>query len=146
MKALRQIKIGEKGLSLMETLFAMAILGIVMAGLASGFNQATKSSQYKTNETSAINDAKRMLEHARYIAEKNGFTGTDSLSDSTYWTNWFSSATGLSALPNVTRSITLPNGTNGDPPYQVNAVINWKERGQDKQYVLSTLISRRGAV
>ena len=103
----------QRGLSLIEVLFAISIMAIVLGAITGGFSQAIKSGSFSKNQIAAMNDTKKMLEHVRMTADKKGLQGSGSVTDANYWSNpsgtgWLQTAT-FSNLPNATRSISFPD-------------------------------------
>ena len=132
----------------MEVIAAMAIMGLLMMALGNGFSQSFHTNTHSRNYVNAMDDAKKIIEQIRYVAETSGLSGSDSVTDANYWSNnsnsgWLQTAS-FSDLPSASRTIEFPSGTSGDP-IQVKVNVQWNEgRGSVKRYVLETLVTKRG--
>jgi len=139
------MKKNQAGLSLLEVLFSIAILAMMMAAIAGGFSQFNRVSVSQQYQTRAIQDAARMLEQVRKVANESGVTAATS---ATYWstaggTGWLeTSAAQFNVLPEVERSITFPDGTAGNPLH-VRATVTWQEQGNPKSYSMDMLVTER---
>ncbi len=141
------MKTSKKGLSLIEVLFAMGILGIVLTFIGYAFTQSAYQGASTKNKIGAMNDVKKMLEQVRTVADKNGLTGPNSVTDGTYWTNagngWLETQT-FSNLSTPARTIIFPSGTGGNP-LRVRATVTWQEKTGTRSYFMETLATKRTA-
>ncbi len=140
------MKSKQVGLSLIEVLVAIGIAGVILAALASGFNQALLSRTLNKEQFSAMADTRKILEHVRMIVDQKGLTGTGSVTDSNYWKNannsgWLQTST-FSNLRNASRDLLYPDGTNQNPLH-VRASVTWQEKNGTKTYSLDTLVDKR---
>jgi len=78
---------GESGVSLLETLVAMAILGIISVAFLSGLTTASRASIISDQRVTAESLARSQLElvkHAAYVSEASQYTPTQIPSDNSY--------------------------------------------------------------
>lgn len=127
----------DDGLSLIEVLLALAIMAIVLYSLGGGFDNASSVNVTTVNRTSAMQDARKIVEHVRMMAEEQGLSA---VTNSSYWTNWFANTD--FDLNNATRQVSFPDGTTADP-LRVRVTVSWPEKGGSKQYSLETLVTKR---
>ena len=135
-----------EGLTLIEILFAVGILAILLAAILGGFGQLATTESSLKYQASAVNDAKKIMEQVRLVADEQGLTGQNSVTDTSYWDNeggtgWIETES-FSSLPGATRSVTFPDGTSEDPLH-VRVTISWQEKGANKSYSLDTFVTKR---
>lgn len=131
----------KSGFTLIEILLAITLITIVIAAVGASFQYAASLSSFAQNKITAANDAERTMEEVRRVANASGLTGSNSASDSTYWTTWLSGQT-FSGLPSQSVSVTFPAGT-GTDPLQVLVTINWSEKGTTRTFRLYSLVTQR---
>lgn len=135
----------ERGTTLMEVLFALAIFAIIMVSVAGAFNFGSSMNVTAKNKILVVNDAKKIMEQARMIADS---ISLNAVTDADYWKNisgtgWLQTETfSSSALPSINMSISFPEGTSGDPLY-VLVTITWLEKTTTKTYQLHNKITQR---
>ena len=140
------MKNSDSGLSTVEVLFALGIMAIVLLAVLNGFNQSAAQGASSKNRIAASEDAKKILEHARSIADTNNLTGTGSVSDQSYWTDWIQSETTAGTFSNLTgatRALTTFQVGTGEDPLGVRATVTWQEKGGTKSYSLDTMMTKR---
>ena len=133
----------KSGLSLMEVLFAIAILATVLLAVGNGFDKSATSSVSARNQILAMEDTKRILEQVRMVADSSGLA---TVKDQDYWSNvngngWLQTTT-FSNLTGATHTIVFPDGTTQDPLH-VRANVNWQEKNGTRSYSLDTLVTNR---
>lgn len=131
----------ESGLTLIEVLLASALLVLAVFALGGGFNYANSVSAFAQSKIMAANDAEKVMEEARRVADAVGLSGTNGVTDSSYWTTWIAGQT-FSSLPNRSISVTFPEGTSGNP-IQTLVTVSWTEKGATRSYKLYTLVTPR---
>ena len=138
------MKKSETGLSLMEVLFALGILSLVLLAIGSGFSNMTSKNVNLRNQTFAMEDSRQIIEQIRKVADEQSL---NTVRDSNYWTRadgqgWLQTTTSLSHLPQVTRTVTFPDGT-ADDPLRGRVSVQWLEKGITHTYSLETLVTKR---
>jgi Tfp pilus assembly protein PilE len=136
------------GLTIVEALFATLILSVVLVAVGQGYGQIANMSKASTNHMKALTDAKKIMEHARFIVDKHGLTGPSGLGDATNWNNWIGqNSSEFSDLPpGVTRSFAVV--LEGSTQYisHGQATVTWAEQTRSRKLTLDGFFTQRTAV
>ncbi|MBI4388362.1 MAG: hypothetical protein HY582_04910 [Candidatus Omnitrophica bacterium] len=129
----------------MEILCALGILAVVLTVLGQTLNFATSNHTYLRNKTLAVNDAKKVMEQVRLIADTVGLTcntGGGCVADTSYWTNANNNGwTDIQSFSLAKPGISFPDGSND--PLHVRVTVNWTEKDAAKSYALDSLVTQR---
>jgi len=129
----------------MEVLLALFIFAIILVSVASAFNFGAAMNAVARNKILATNDAKKIMEQVRMIADSLGLAA---VTDADYWENvngtgWLQTETfSSSALNDIDMSVSFPDNPTEDPLH-VLVTISWTEKNGAKTYQLHNKITRR---
>lgn len=96
----------RSGFGLIELLFSVALCALVIWVVGGGFQLATGLGTFSKNRYAAVNDAEKMMEEVRRLADAAGLSGSGSVEDATYWTAWIAGQS-FSTLPSPTRTVSF---------------------------------------
>ena len=129
------------GFTMMETLMAISLFGLALFGTLELITVALASGKFSENRTIALNDMRLILERIRTEAETNGLAGVTG----TNWTTWANQnlCNPVCDLEGENTTVTYPQGVTGDP-LAIQVTINWTEKGKASQYIVDTMVTKRG--
>jgi hypothetical protein len=123
-------------------MLATGIMAIVILSFGTAIERVIGTNVFSNNKSLAYNDAKRIMEQIRYLADTQGLT---SVANASYWSNngggWLETQS-FSSLPNAVRSVQFPDGTSGEPLH-VRVLVRWKEKKANRKLITSALITPR---
>lgn len=136
------MKINEQsGLTLVEVLFAAALLVVIIVSVAKISQNSSSLTALAQSKMVAAQDAEKVMEEVRRVANTTGLSGTNSVTDASYWTTWIASQA-FTTLPSESVNVTFPSGTN-ENPLSVLVQVSWSEKNSTKTYQLYNLVTQR---
>lgn len=127
-----------KGFTLVEVMVAIGIFAIALFGTMALMGQSMALGKYTSNQTIAANEARRVLENVRRVADASGLATVAS-------TN-FSETLSSTTLASGTVAVTDLSGntlTNNANPLAVRVQVTWTQKGQTLNYKLDTMVTQR---
>ena len=131
-------KQNRKGFSLIEVMFAISIFAFALFGTLALIGQSIAFGKFTNSQTIATNEARRVLENVRRIADTSGLATVAS-------TN-FSETLNSSVLQDGTVTVTDLSGNslvNNADPLPVRVKVSWTQKGQTLAYNLDTMVTQR---
>ena len=131
-------KQNRKGFSLIEVMFAISIFAFALFGTLALIGQSMAFGKFTNSQTIATNEARRVLENVRRIADTSGLATVAS-------TN-FSETLNSSVLQDGTVTVTDLSGNslvNNADPLPVRVKVSWEQKGQTLAYNLDTMVTQR---
>lgn len=122
------------GFTLVEIMFGISLFVLALFPLLSVLGQSLSFGTYANNRAIAMNEARRVMEDVRRVADTSGLASVASLS-----------YTGT-ALPGEAISITDLSGnplTNNANPLPLQVTVNWTEKSRTVQYRVVTMVTER---
>ena len=135
---MNQQKGNAKGFTLIEVMVAIGIFSIAIFGTLALIGQSMSFGKYTSNQTIAANEARRVFENVRRVADLNGLASVAS-------TN-FNETLSNSTLQSGTITVTDLSGnalTNNADPLPVRVTVSWIQKGQTLTYILNTMVTQR---
>ena len=133
-----RIKVSKKGFTLIEVMVAIGIFAIAVFGTLALIGQSISFGKHTHNQTIAANEAKRVLENVRRVADASGLA--------TVASNNFNETLNSSLLQSGTVTVTDLSGnslvSNADP-LPVRVTVSWTQKGQATTYKLDTMVTQR---
>jgi len=134
-------KKGQRGFTLVEVLVAVVLLMSAIVVVGSAFNYAINVTASTQARVAASNDAGKVMEEVRRVADMVGLNGAGSVSDPVYWSTWIQNQT-YSNNSEQSVSVTFPDGI-GQHPLHVMVQVSWNEKGATRQYELHHTVTPR---
>ena len=137
-----------RGFTLIEVMIAMAVLAVTILGVLMMLMAAEALSEDSKNLTTAVEDARSIMERVRKDVETNADMSTfvTNYPDSSYedWvTDQQAAGTEFVNLDGEAVDVTL--GNVGDDPLDVTVTVSWNDRGgRVRSTTLQTQITNRG--
>lgn len=125
----------QSGFTLIEAMISLGIIVVIVLALGMVLFYAVTLHEESQHRTIALQDAMRVTEEIRYIADSVGLTGTNSVTDPNRQWN--------ALLSNLLPSQTVQVGWSGANPLQISVQVNWVERGRSLNVSLNTMVTRR---
>ena len=122
------------GFTLIEMMAGIALFSFALFPMLMLLSQSLTFGTFANNRTIAMNEARRVVEDIRRVADTNGLASLVGMT----WTG--------TSLPNATISVTdfsdnaLQNNAN---PLSVRVAINWTDKGKAAAYRVDTLVTPR---
>ncbi len=133
------MKTDKSGFTLMELMFAAAVLAIVLGGLLGVFVSNFRLIESGRNLTVASNHAQCVMEEIRNINLPATITAQD-------WTAWAQAdppgGGGCNTLNEESIQVSYPSGEEADP-LEIVITVNWTEKGRARSVQLVTLLTER---
>ena len=132
------MKINKKGFTLIEVMVAIGIFAFAVFGTLALIGQSMAFGKASNNQTVAVNEAKRVLENVRRVADTSGLATVAS-------TN-FNETLSSSVLPSGTVVVTDLSGNalvNNADPLPVRVTVSWTQKGQTINYSMDTMVTQR---
>ncbi len=126
------------GFTLMEVMVAISIFAIALLGTLALMGQSMAFGKYANNRTIAQNEARRVFENVRRVADASGLATVAS-------TN-FNETLSDNTLKSGTIAVTDLSGnalTNNADPLPVRVTVSWSQKGQTLTYILDTMVTQR---
>ena len=127
-------KKSKTGFTLVELMAGIALFSFALFPMMMLLSQSLTFGTFANNRTIAMNEARRVVEDIRRVADTNGLAGLVGMS----WTG--------SAITGETVSVTdLSNNSlqNNADPLPVRVTITWPEKGKTTIYRVETLVTQR---
>ncbi|GEM_PF-6473863 len=128
----------KKGFTLIEVMVAIGIFAIALLGTLALMGDSMAFGKYSDNRTIAANQARRVLENVRRVADSSGLATVAS-------TN-FNETLSNTILRSGTIAVTDLSGnalTNNADPLPVRVTVSWTQKGQTLTYILNTMVTQR---
>ena len=125
----------EEGFSLIEALASVGLCALVIFVLVAVLNYSLYLNAYSKDRLIAMNDARRITEQVRTVADTNGLSGAGSVtSPTTPWSSLLSNK-----LPSESVQVT----TSGSDPLTVTVRISWLEKNRTENFQFATKVTHR---
>ena len=137
-----------RGFTLIEVMIAMAVLAVTILGVLMMLMAAEALSEDSKNLTTAVEDARSIMERVRKDVETNADMSTfvTNYPDSSYedWvTDQQAAGTEFVSLNGEAVDVTLGNA--GDDPLDVTVTVSWNDHGgRVRSTTLQTQMTNRG--
>ena len=123
------------GFTLIEALAVVGLSALLILALAGSLNYSLALNTYSKSRLIAMNDARRVAEEVRTIADSAGLSGTGSVTDSSIvWNNFLSGI-----LPNESAQVV----TSGSNPINATITVSWKEKNRNESLQFTTKVTKR---
>ena len=123
------------GFTLIEALAVVGLSALLILALAGSLNYSLVLNTYSKSRLIAMNDARRVAEEVRTIADSAGLSGTGSVTDSSIvWNNFLSGI-----LPNESAQVV----TSGSNPINATITVSWKEKNRNESLQFTTKVTKR---
>ncbi len=124
----------KKGFTLLELMVGISIFTFALFPMMMMLSQSLTFGSTTANRTIALNEARRVTEDIRRVADTNGLVSLVGMS----WTG--------TSLPSETIAVTDSSGNalqNNADPLPVRVTISWSEKGKTSLYRIQTLVTQR---
>ena len=129
----------NKGFTLMELMIGVGLFAIVLFGIMLLIGESLALGKFSNHRTVAMNEARRVIEEIRQVADQNDLATVVS-------TNWATWADTVNALPSETTTVTDLQGNplqNNVDPLQIRVTVSWTEKGKISAYAVDTMVTKR---
>ena len=126
---------GEKGFSLVEAILTVGLCSIAMLMLIGAICYSLFLNAETKNRLVALNEARRVVEQVRRVADTYGLTGAGSVtSPNVPWNSY---------IQNILTNETVQVTTSGTDPLSVIVTIGWLEKARSQSLHLTTKVTNR---
>lgn len=134
----RESKKPLAGFTLVEVMIAIGVFAIALLGTLALIGQSMSFGKYANDRTIATNEARRVIENVRRIADVSGLATVAS-------TN-FAENLNNNTLQGGKVAVTDLSGnplTNNADPLPIRVIVSWTQKGQILTYSLDTMVTQR---
>ncbi len=124
----------KKGFTFLELMVGISIFTFALFPMMLMLTQSLAFGTMAGNRTIAMNEARRVMEDIRRVADTNGLASLVGMS----WTG--------TSLSSETISVTDSSGNalqNNADPLPVRVTVSWSEKGKTTLYRIQTLVTQR---